>query len=146
MPDFPYLESEAAELSGLPLKKFAAARVRHLKQGIHWDLDGSQVAYCPEGLLAVIEQITGKNTGGELVLKFAQKTTAPAEKLSAKVTRIYPNPHLLEARLEDTGELIRVRCRTTKNFRIGMELPVQTSGMAGIYDLARRLPRYGGRW
>lgn len=147
MPEFIYGEAEAAEFAGLPLKKFAAARVRFLKQGVDWDVPGLHVAYCSAGLLSVLEKVTGK-TGEEILLKFVQKISAPPAIEQAEVTRIYPNPHLLQARLlANGGGLVLVRCKTTKNFRVGMELPIRKAGPDGlIWELARRLPRYGGRW
>ncbi len=161
---FVHGEQELAEVTGIALKNLARTRTRQLRQGHDWQLNGVRVCYSRHGLAAVLEKITGAGVrdgiiAGVRLSELEQKTrlegagsaaaeTPPAAAVvivQARVTRFFPNPHLLEATAIEGGRVVHVRVRETKNFRRGMVIPVQ-AGMGGVYELARRAPRFPGRW
>jgi hypothetical protein len=149
---FVHGELELAAASGIAQKNLARARQRHLREGEDWDLAGLQVAYSKNGLARVLEKVTGKPVeqgaiAGVPLLELEEKTRlTPAngdDQVMAKVARLYQNPHLLQIALPD-GQLTNVRVKFSKNFRRGMEIPIVRTEQG--YELARRLPRFPGRW
>jgi hypothetical protein len=77
-------------------------------------------------------------------------SVAPDEKKTAVlavVLRCYPiNPRVVDARLKESGDLVRVRVRDNRLFVPGQEMPVipEKDG-ASIYVLACRHPVIRGR-
>ncbi len=98
----------------------------------------------------MLEKITGKNDLSISGIFDRSKTLAPRAALArppliGTVTNLYPNPHLLQVQLPG-GALAHVRVKETKNFRRGMECPLSQTHIKDLYNLARRLPRFAGRW
>lgn len=76
------------------------------------------------------------------------QTPGPIEQVrpdtvQAVVSAIYRNTRLLGATLGQ--QEIRVRVRNSRNFIRGMEIPVRHV-RDDVYELARRAPRFRGRW
>jgi len=74
----------------------------------------------------------------------------PAEQtIELVITRKYPNPRLVQARIPATDELVRVMVPSSINFQPGMtitaRLPHKKEGPQ-LYRLEGRCPRYRGRW
>lgn len=144
-------EGELAVATGIAQKMLARAR-RQLRQGLDWDLRAGLVAYSARGLVAVLEKVTGKPAVdgviagvriAELEKRVGTLGFQEDKPINGMVTRLYPNRHLLQVHLQD-GTTVNVRVKDSKNFRRGMVLPLARSG--GAYELARRLPRFPGRW
>lgn len=148
MPEWLYPESEVARASGLATKKIAALRMAHLKQAEDWELVELRVSYSDAGLERLGYLLT---SGVELAARLKgtlQKKVAPApvaKPMEGRIVRFYRNPHLMQVRLEN-DRLVDVRVRTVVNLREGMAVPVRATATAGLYELARRLPRFPGRW
>lgn len=155
---FEHGESELAAVTGLQQKALQKIRQKKLRQGEHWDQVSLRVAYCPAGVVAVLEIATsskvteGKIAGvalTELLAKTAinsgaQGTARPTEKVVGKICRLFPNPFLVEIQLTDRKVLIKVK--TNKNLKHGMEVPLKAGKGPNGLELARRLPRFPGKW
>lgn len=138
------------------------------------DKGGLRVAYSSAGLVAILAAVTGKvPSNGEIAgirlselenktrviapvpqKEAAATTTATRPNVrTAKVRRFFPNPYIIECELakstsngEGPLELVIVRVKSAKNFRKGMEVPLRWDEQGKRYELARRLPRFSGRW
>lgn len=158
---FIFGEVELAEASGIHVSQFAGAR-KKLRQAEHWDLNNMRVAYSQAGLTAVLEAVLPVQPAPELLqvlteqalLDQPEKTAAaaqPAKEIDGTVTRIgghggpWANAQLMELKLPD-DTLVRIRVRETKNFRRGMKCPLRWNQTTNTYELARRLPRFPGKW
>lgn len=146
---FVHGEAELAASAGIAEKKFRAERVRYLRQGEHWDIRGQRVAYTPAGLQLVLESLLGREClAAELAAALNGSRLVEPEKkappLVAKVVKTWPNPWLLTVQLPE-GRAVNLRVKSSKNFRRGMECPVRVNEQ-GQYELARRLPRFPGKW
>lgn len=149
---FPFVhgELELAEATGVSVKVLQRTRVKFLKQGEHWDLQAMRVAYTKNGCALVLEKISGRpldEPGLAAALKKSRLETEPAgpAPVRACITKFYPNPWLMQVKLAG-GELVNVRVKETKNLKRGMDVPLRWNERACVYELARRLPRYPGRW
>lgn len=146
---FGYGESQLAEATGLHEKNLRRVRAQSLRQNDHWKLREQHVVYSAVGVQLVIERLLGRDmTAEELSAALnGSKLADPVEKtppLIGKVSKMYPNPWLLQIELP-SGRFINIRVKTSKNFRRGMEVPLRINDRKN-YELARRLPRFPGRW
>lgn len=142
---FPFGETEIAAATGIALKLLAKTRRQKLRQGEDWDLNGLRVAYSKTGLAAVLEKITGRVEATEALetLTRIDHGTAPAAPgVLGTVKKFYLNPRLLGVQVN--GTLVNVRVKETKNFQMGMDVPLRR--IDGRYELGRRCPRFPGRW
>jgi hypothetical protein len=148
---FVHGEAELAAITGMHPKQFQKARIKHLAQGTHWDLNAMRVAYCEAGVSAVLEKICGRPGPFSAELLDRSRLADPAAEkkepaaLIGKVTKLFPNPRLMQVQLDADESLVNVSVKETKNFRRGMVVPVRLDAN-GRYVLARRLPRFAGRW
>jgi hypothetical protein len=64
------------------------------------------------------------------------------------VSRVFPNPRLIEAQDPETGELVRVAVMRNDNFRPRMTIKARRPLPDGpqLYRLEGRCPRFPGRW
>lgn len=165
---FVYGEVELAGVTGIGVKVLQKKRGKKLRQGVDWDLAGLRVAYSAAGLVAILQAVTGKEpVNGEIagvrLTELEERTKLRLESSgekgrgpegpnvrTARVQRLFPNPYIIECLLEgsetELPEVVVVRVKTSKNFRRGMEVPLRLDGGSGRYELARRLPRFAGKW
>lgn len=167
---FAYGELEIAVVTGISQKNLAKKRAKKLREGVHWSLNGLRVAYSAEGVFAIMEAVTGQpRADGEVAkVKIAElqdktrlrlatpKKEEPAGSpnvQTGKVRRFFANPYLMECELPElpglegiAPTLVTVRVRKTVNFRKGMAVPLRWDAASGRYELARREPRFPGRW
>jgi len=64
------------------------------------------------------------------------------------VTKVYPNPHLIQAANEN-GQRVLVRVQKNKNFRPRMKVkarPPNEPPAPQVYQLEGRCPRFPGKW
>lgn len=146
---FAHGEAELAGVTGLAEKKLRGQRIRSLRQGEHWEIQGQRVAYTDLGAQLVIEALLGRELtpeelAGALDGSRRREPEKKAPPIVAKVTKTWPNPWLLTVQLP-SAELVNLRVKTSKNFRRGMECLVRVNEH-GQYELARRLPRFPGKW
>jgi hypothetical protein len=77
-------------------------------------------------------------------------TAAEPEPLELVVTRVFPNPQLLECAMTVNGaaaEKVRVRVPDNRNFRPRMTIKaVPDPVFPHLYKLKGRCPRFPGRW
>ncbi len=147
---FLYGEVEVAAATGISVRQLQKSRQKNLRADVDWGLNGLRVAYSLSGLRLILEKLTGRPTQGDELEKLARQTllpgmTAPDATTRAWVHKTFPNPFLLQVRLGD-GSLQMLRVKETKNFRMGMEGPVRLNPPTQQFELARRLPRFPGRW
>jgi hypothetical protein len=78
----------------------------------------------------------------------AEPPSPEPEFVELTVTRVYPNPHVIEACLDETGELVRVSVMSNTNFRPRMKIKARQPVPDGpqLYRLEGRCPRFPGRW
>ncbi len=148
---FVHGEVELAEAVGVPVRNFQKKRAKQLRQNEDWGLNVMRVAYTPLAVSRILDLVTGRAVpAGELadlleksLLGSGQKNGAP-EPILGRISRFFPNPHLLQVTLPNDAK-VNVRVKTTVNFRLGMEAPVRELE-SGKYELAKKLPRFPGRW
>lgn len=146
---FAHGEAELAEATGIHEKNLRRVRAQSLRQGDHWKLRDQHVVYSAVGAQLVIEKILGRDLKPEELAAAlnASRLSEPVEKfpaVKAKVTKLYPNPWLIQVELP-SGRCTNIRVKTSKNFRRGMEVPLRVLA-SGHFELARRMPRFPGRW
>ncbi len=131
-------EVEFAARLGLSRELVAEAR-KKLLEGDHWVKRGSMIVITAAG----VERL------GELlgVKKMGQASPEAAEEavILTKVSRFYLNPRVIGC-VDGSGNTLIVRVKNTANFRIGMECPLKKCGASGGFALAKRHPRWPGRW
>lgn len=159
MSGFIYGEGKLAEATGVAPKLFQTARVEFLKKGAEWELVNNHVAYNLYGAALVLEAVLGKDADAAMkegILEKALLETAPepekkeAPPIIGKVCRLFVNRCMLGVQLEKKAgakeaEIVSVWVPKRDNFKKGMEVPLRLNG-EGKYELARKLPRFPGRW
>jgi hypothetical protein len=142
-------ETELAEACGVAVKHLQRVRVKNLRQGVDWDLNHLRVAYQKNAVPRVMELVTERAVSpAELAAVLEKSLLTEAKKTAPEVEgivkRFYMNPHLLGIELPSKA-LVNIRVKTTENFREGMSVPVRELE-AGRYELAKKLPRFPGRF
>lgn len=155
MTEFLYGEVELAAATGIHARVFQRLRLKELKEGSDWKLSGQKVVYGKNALARALELATGekvKKSGAiaglplnELERRCLLQISVATPPVTAIMARFFPNRHLIGATLAD-GKLIHVRVKSAKNFRRGMELPLRWNEGVQMFELARKLPRFPGRW
>ena len=147
---FGHGEVELAEATGVAVRHFQKMRAKNLRQGADWDLNGLRVAYAKNAVPRILDLVTGRAVPpGELAELLEKSALNPAQKsapetVTATVRKFWMNPRLMQVELPG-AVLVNVRVRSVANFLIGMQLPVrQVEG--GAWVVARKLPRFPGRW
>jgi hypothetical protein len=146
-PQFQYGEMELAAAAGVAVKHFQRARQKNLRQGADWDLVHLHVSYTKTGAGEVLRLVLGddKCPAGfldRITPESGQKTGAL--ETDGIVKRFFMNPHLVAVQLPGNA-VVNIRVKSTANLRVGMIVPVREAG-PGRYELAKKLPRYPGRW
>ena len=158
-------EKEIAEELGVPLDAVAEQRAKHLVRGQDYDRVGHFIAYAAaakETILAVFRVPPEKAAVDQDKKKAAEVGTPTAEPANAEagaggeptvqtepeavlavVSALYRNTRLVGATIGINE--IRVRVRNSRNFVRGMEIPVRHV-RDDVYELARRAPRFRGKW
>ncbi len=152
---FVFSEHVLAQATGLPPRTLQKNRVKKLARATHWEVVTSVVAYSADGLALALELATGKKIAdgsiAGIVIADLEKlcripdpadVVPPPAPVEGKVVRFYPNGHLIGIQLPD--RLVNIVVRSTANFRKGMTVPVRPAGNG--WELARRAPRFFGRW
>ena len=143
---FQHSERLLATATGIHTRLFANAR-RRLKQGIDWELVNGEAAYPQKKLTALLALLGVTTTEAEIATLAEKSRLTIARPIEAKVSRFYPNPHLLQVRWtngdrDHTADIIVTKRR---RFRLHMTVPIRLNAH-GKYEMARRAPRQRGRW
>jgi hypothetical protein len=79
-----------------------------------------------------------------------EQEPAKRDEVTMKVTRIVPNPRLIQCVYRDESEVERkalVKVGRNQNFAVGMELKaLRPSKESEVWGYPGRLPRFKGRW
>lgn len=156
MTDFLYGEIELAANTGIQARVFQRLRLDDLKEGSDWKFTtGQRVAYGKKGLALAVKLATGEDPekkGGvagitldELCRRCLLPIPIEVPPVLASMYCFYPNRQLIGAKLA-SGQVVHIRVQTAKNFRRGMELQLRWNEADKMYELARKLPRFPGRW
>lgn len=150
--EFEYSEQHLAGATGVHLDHLRRSRMRVLDPTRDWVMKQSRVAYTSTAVLIVLGDLGLTDDEGQLVgldlpevlEKSRMVEAGEVEEVEAVVTRFWPNPQLIEARLP-SGELVNVRVGHQKNLRRGMEIPIAPLN-ANAWQMTRKLPRFPGKW
>lgn len=143
----PYEEREIAAALGLSRKRVKEARAEGLRSPADWVLKGARVQYTRRGVrrsLAVIG-LRGVVSPAEVIREIVRrrKERAEAPIVMARVTKLYPEEYPAVCAVIG-GQRVDVAVRDSRKFVLGMTIPMKRVG--GRYILARRCPRWQGRW
>ncbi len=135
---FRYQEKHLTKIIGVNRRELTKIR-KSLVQGGHWILNSGAVSYSQSGVKRLLSAL-------ELPYEKLPPFLIPPQPGEARemiVTRVYRNRKLIGAELD--GQLQRIRVQSNKNFRRGMKIPTRHIN-GDIWELARRCPRWPGRW
>jgi hypothetical protein len=139
-------EQTFAKKIGVARSVLVAFRKKNLLQDLDWRIERKQVELSGEATKKISAAL------GQPAKDPAQIPTEPtgaAEPIELQVTKIYPNPRLLQARTAD-GKLVVVSVPRNKNFRPLMKLKAWPPAADGtgvkLYRLEGRCPRLPGRY
>jgi hypothetical protein len=143
---FEHSEERVAARLGIAQKRLAKVRLQRLKAEEDWRLIAAEVAYRKNGLARLLDAL---ELDALVNLDDLAVETRPAPSAGAlvegKVAKFFINRHLLGVALGD-GNLVHVRVKDREKFRLGMLVPIQQEPGDSIYTLARKEPRFVGRW
>lgn len=132
-------DREISQVTGL-----AHSRVKEIRlgfdEGTDWVRAGKESTWTDQGIARLQE-----------FLNLAEKIAAPEKKPPAETTlhvaKIPMNPKILLCSIEKNGPpTLRLRVRSTVNFRVGMEVDRCRHEGGDVYTMGRNCPRYPGRW
>lgn len=161
--DYVYSEARLAEHIGISRKNLAAVRIKALTKDVHWANRRGQIALSLKGVSHLLMQLDlgaavlptnwheeclldppAKN--GEVLLLLMDRDHHPAP-IKMRITRIFPNPYLVEA--QEPGRSQRYRVTVKSNLRLitRMEIDcIPDPGRPGFWQMIGRPPRWRGRW
>jgi hypothetical protein len=139
-----FVESKLAERLGLTRDALEEFRKRHLKKEGDWKRENGHVLLRESAVKKMLARLDAPNFDYSAC---AQKNGADDDLRELAITRVFPNPHLIEARDPETNELVRVSVPNNVNFRPRMTLKARPVARgAHLYRLEGRTPRFPGRW
>jgi len=164
---FPYLENHVRARLGIPrdemllFRQAPGALWRLHKKRVWLAAAGVQAILAAKGLAATLASPdaqtapTARERGNAAATP--KKTAAPAPANAGTtnllVVRTCVNPHIILCCAEEDDwlrpkkALVRVRVRSSANFRPGMPVPaIRVAGYTDLYDLGRACPKKPGRW
>lgn len=155
---FVYLEARLAEKLCISRKDMRYLRKEALRKRVDWTADvadGRRIVYTEQGLGRLIEYLRATQNaqlpasfddcrrGSRITRELAQLPSDPLTEMV--VTRVFPNPRLLEAKKKGVGESVLVTVPSSKNFIPGMTLLARHTG-GSHFRLEGRCPRFKGRY
>jgi hypothetical protein len=142
-----FLESLLVDCLGVTRNKLEDFRSQSLKKSVDWKKENRHVLLSEAAVKKILRDLGSPDLDySGCAQKNGDEPPGP-EILELTVTRVFPNPHLIEASLE-TGELVRVSVMNNKNFRPKMKVNPLSPRPDGpqLYRLQGRTPRFPGRW
>lgn len=160
---FIFAEAALADELGLPQKNLRAVRTGELTRGEHWQHVANEVRYSEDGRARLFGALNLAPPAGYLAPKnpaepppAGSNGTGPAAAAAAAAPprhgdvrelvciRLFPlNKRILAAKLG--GLEVRVRVADNRNITLGMALRCRLIG-GDLWELARPLPRWRGKW
>ena len=142
-----FLESLLADHLGVTRNKLSDFR-RDLLEKSDWKKETRQVLLSDIAVKKILRQLGSPDLDCSACAQKNGDEAPSPEILEMTVTKVFPNPGLIEACLE-TGERVRVAVVRNHNFRPKMKIkarrPTRTVGPQ-IYRLEGRTPRFPGKW
>lgn len=139
-----FLESLLAERLGLTRNALEDFRKEHLKKGADWKTENRRVLLRESAVKKMLARLDAQDLDYSAA---AQKNGAVTDEVrELAVTKVFPNPRLIEARDSDTGQIVRVCVPNNKNFRPRMMVKARPWRGEILYRLEGRTPRFPGKW
>ena len=140
-----FLESSLADRLGLTRNALEEFRKAHLKKGADWKMDNRRVLLRESAVKKMLARLDAADLDYSAA---AQKNGATDNEVrELAITRVFPNPHLIEARDVASGALVRVTVPSNKNFRPRMTVKARPwKPEQLLYRLEGRTPRFPGKW
>jgi len=142
---------EAAVTERLLLSPGVMSRFRSsLKKNDDWIKNGREILLSPGAVKKLLVELGSPNYDiSSCAIQKNGRIAAAQEAVNLTVTRIFPNPRLIMARLEESGEEVRVIVPFNVNFQPRMQIkarpPLKADGPQ-LYRLEGRIPRFKGKW
>ena len=144
----PINESDLAKKIGVSRLIIKDHRNHSLKEGNDWEKKGRTIVYTQQGAERLMNILGVNPPENELTTLHKADSDSGREEL-VFVRGGFTNDRVIQAKRE-SGELVTVRVRTSKNFRPTdakgepMRFPAVRDGAA--WRIARALPRWPGKW
>jgi hypothetical protein len=142
-----FIESLLVDRLGVTRNALEGFRSHSLKKGVDWKKENRHVVLSDDAVKKILLQLGSPDLDySACAQKNGDEPPAP-EILELTVTRVFPNPHVIEACL-DNGKLVRVSVMKNTNFRPKMKINARQPWPGGpeLYRLEGRCPRFPGRW
>lgn len=137
-----FLEAILAERLGLTRNALEEFRKKHLKQGPDWKKENRRVLLRESAVKKALALLDRQ----DLDYQAAAAKNGADDVRELVITRVFPNPHLIEARDPLTAEIMRVAVPNNKNFRPKMTVRARPYRNPHFYRLEGRTPRRPGKW
>jgi len=161
---FQFCEKDLAAQMGIPRATLKEIRDTQMTKGEHWDMVSMRICLSRAGvdLAATFVGLLDSEKDPRLLLDpddtetvqadppdHNQHLMLPASSSSGnvrigKVSRITKNTRIIL--VESLGETVRMRVRHNGKFLPGMEVPMKLIEEPDLYELARKAPRWRGKW
>jgi hypothetical protein len=141
-----FIESLLAARLGVTRNELEGFR-SHLKKETDWKKENRQVLLSDSSVKKILVRLGSPDFDYSDCAQKNGDEPPPPEILELTVTRVFPNPRVIEASL-DTGRLVRVSVMNSTNFRPKMIIKARLPWPGGpeLYRLEGRCPRFPGRW
>jgi hypothetical protein len=142
-----YFEADVMRVSGLTKNDLRAQR-KVLQEGLHWyrkprnvDKRYWPIVWTQAGLDSLCKVAGIDNPDLEQELSEVE----PPREVFGVVKSKFRNPRLIRCVVEmgGKGEEVMVLVRDSKNFVVGMKVPLRSDGQRWV---AAKHPRFGGKW
>ena len=142
-----YCERLLAVRLGVSRGSLDEFRRAELKKNGDWTKRGREIFLAETALQLLLKKLGSPDLDCSDCREKTDLADAGNGTIELAVTRVFPNPHLLECVNPSTQERVRVRVSRNENFRPRMMLKAKPDALAaGLYQLEGRTPRFPGRW
>jgi hypothetical protein len=141
-----YSEALLTERLALSRNVLEHFRSKSLKK-TDWKKEGRAILISQSALDQLLRKLGSPDLDCSSCLEKNGAAPLADEPIDLVVVRIFPNPHILQAKKPESEELVRVRVPNNANFRPLMKFKARPDPNAeGLYKLEGRTPRFPGRW
>lgn len=142
-----FVESLLADRLGVTRNALESFRSQVLKKDVDWKKENRQVLLSDDAVKKICRQLGSPDLDYSGCAQKNGDGPPSPEILELTVTRVFPNPRVIEASLED-GERVHVSVMHNINFRPAMKIKARLPLPGGprLYRLEGRCPRFPGRW
>lgn len=140
-----FVESILADRLGLTRKALEDFRKAHLKKTADWKIENRQVLVREKAVKKMLADLDVTDLA-DYSAAAAKNGATPNDLHELIVTKVFPNPRLVQARDLDTGEMHLVHVTKNANFRPRMVLKARPYKGQRLLKLEGRTPRFPGKW